>query len=405
MVEKVKTIEELELLHYGNSLNYLSKADTFATTGTGGIFNTIFGAFAWANLNLEANAFSVLPKYVWDKSGFRIITGRATLTTENDNTILGGTAESGKIAEAALPTVEEVTTMPKIAQIVFGASTVHEWLANNSKDDIWGSLSSLRTYMAVQHKEALNMMLLADVESEAAAAGNGNDYDGTLNWESLDRMISSKAEEAALGGDSNNYYDPWDQLDRETEKYDSTVISAGTGDIGSSNGQLTKTLLLQGLQKTRKKGGKDPNVFLGSHEVYTELQEIFEPATRYGMGESLVEIDVNGIKTFNGHGVGLQVASVYGIPFIPTKDAPANASDNSEVGRLFALDTSDRDGFGYPRLGIQVAVPTTYNEAVRGTAGWPFINEAFAEKGVYWTMGELICRRFNGSLKIRDILI
>ena len=121
------------------------------------------------------------------------------------------------------------------------------------------------------------------------------------------------------------------------------------------------------------------------------------------MGESLVEIDVNGIKTFSGHQAGLQVTSLYGIPFIPTKDSPHNATDGNEIGRLFGLDTSDRDGFGYPRMGIQVAIPTTYNEAVRGTNGWPFVNGAFSEKGVYWTMGELVCRRFNGNFKIRDI--
>ena len=400
MSNVVKTIEQLELLHYGNSLNYLSKADTFATTSTSGIFNTVFGAYAWANLNLEANAFSVLPKYVWDKSGFRIITGRATMTTTNGNTNKGGTAESGALAEAVVPTVEEVSVKPRIAQIVFGASTVHEWLSNNAKDDIWGSLSSLRTYMAVQHKELINQMLLTDVEGIAAAATAA--YAGTNNFESLDRIVSSDAEEDALGGTYADNYDVWDTLDRDSAtKYDATVESA-SGTLGT-NGNLTKSVIITTMRKARKAGGKDVNVLLGSHEVYSEIQEIFEPATRYPMGESLVEIDVNGIKTFNGKGVGLQVSSVYGIPFIPIKDAPSYATDTNEVGRLFGLDTSDRDGFGYPRLGIQVAVPTTYNEAVRGTNGWPFTNGAFTEKGVYWTMGETICRRFNGNFKIRDI--
>ena len=399
-MQVVKTIEELELLHYGQSMNYLQKADANMLTTTGGVYNTIFGAYAWANLNLEANAFSILPKYVWDKSGFRIITGKAVLTTTNGNTVLGGTGESGSIAETAKPDVEEVSVKPKIAQIPFGASTVHEWLANNSKDDIWGSLSSLRTYMAVQHKELLNQMLLADVQAEAAAASA--DYAGTSNWETLDRLISSDAEEDAIGGTFADFYDPWDTLDRDVaSKYDSTVVSA-SGTL-NTNGGLTKSTIISTLRKTRKAGGKDPNVLLGSHEVYSEIQEIFEPATRYPMGESLVEIDVNGIKTFNGHGVGLQVASVYGIPFIPTKDAPQDTNDTSEVGRLFGLDTSDRDGFGYPRLGIQIAVPTTYNEATRNTAAFPFTNGAFTEKGIYWTMGETICRRFNGNFKIRDI--
>ena len=401
----VKTIEELELLHYGQSLNYLQKADANMLTTTGGVFNTIFGAYAWAQLNLEANAFSILPKYVWDKSGFRIITAKTVLTTVNSNTVLGGTAESGLIAETAKPTIEEISVRPKIAQLPFGASTVHEWLANNSKDDIWGSLSSLRTYQAVQHKEFLNQMLLADVE--AVAGNTTGDFTGTQDWETLDRLISSDAEEDALGGTNDNYYDPWtgtttNQIDRDAQtKYDSVVQSAGSA-IGT-NGNLTKSLIISWLRDIRILGGKDPNVLLGSHEVYSEIQEIFEPATRYPMGTSVVEIDVNGIKTFSGHGVGLHVTSVYGIPFIPTKDAPSDSGDANEVGRLFGLDTSDTDGFGYPRLGIQIAVPTTYHEATRNTQGWPFTTGEFTEKGVYWTMGELICRRFNGNGKIRDI--
>jgi len=37
------------------------------------IFNSVFGSYAWAALNLEANVFAALPKSPWDKSGWRII--------------------------------------------------------------------------------------------------------------------------------------------------------------------------------------------------------------------------------------------------------------------------------------------------------------------------------------------
>jgi len=42
----------------------------------------------------------------------------------------------------------------------FSSTSVMEWLADHSKDDIWGGLGSVRTFMAVQHKELLNDMLL-----------------------------------------------------------------------------------------------------------------------------------------------------------------------------------------------------------------------------------------------------
>ena len=120
-------------------------------------------------------------------------------------------------------------------------------------------------------------------------------------------------------------------------------------------------------------------------------------------GEALVQIDVNGIQTFKGTGVGIHVDSIYGVPFIPTKDAPSRASDTTEVGRLIALDTSDAEGYGYPRIGIQIAIPTEYYEATRRSPGYPFINAAFVEKGLFRTMGETVCRHFKSQGKIRDI--
>ena len=185
--------------------------------------------------------------------------------------------------------------------------------------------------------------------------------------------------------------------------YDATVESA-SGTIGT-NGVLTDDTIRTFLRKIRIAGGKDPNVLLGSHEVYSEIQGIYTPQVRVKnpYGEQVVQIDVNGIKTFEGTGVGLHVDSLYGIPFIPSKDAPSDAGDTEEVGRLFALDTSDSEGYGYPRLGIQVAIPTEYYEATRRSPGYPFINNAFVEKGLFRTMGETVCRHFKSQGKIRDI--
>ena len=48
----------------------------------------------------------------------------------------------------------------------FGSSAVMEWLADHNKEDIWGGLGGVRLYMAVQHKEMLNQMLLKDNERQ-----------------------------------------------------------------------------------------------------------------------------------------------------------------------------------------------------------------------------------------------
>ena len=62
---QIRTIDELEALYYGHNRNLLRKADAPVTTSTVGAFNAIFGAYAWAQLNLEANAFGILPKHAW----------------------------------------------------------------------------------------------------------------------------------------------------------------------------------------------------------------------------------------------------------------------------------------------------------------------------------------------------
>jgi hypothetical protein len=405
MAPSIKTIDELEALYYGYNRNLLRKADSPVTTSTTGVFNAIFGAYAWAQLNLEANAFGILPKYPWDKSGWRVITAKPTVDTTQGNTNLGGVSEGGTIPDEVKPTVAELDVRPKTMSLVFSASEVMEWLATHSKDDIWGGLGSLRLYMAVQHKELINRALLADVENDAANASAN--HSGTTNFETLDRIISSDAEEDALGGSYTGFYDPWAAnatVDRDSgTTYDSTVESA-SGTIGT-NGVLTDDTIRTFLRKIRIAAGKDPNVLLGSHEVYSEIQGIYTPQVRVKnpYGEQVVQIDVNGIKTFEGTGVGLHVDSLYGIPFIPSKDAPSNSADSSEVGRLFALDTSDAEGYGYPRLGLQIAIPTEYYEATRRSPGYPFINNAFVEKGLFRTMGEVVCRHFKSQGKIRDI--
>ena len=353
---QIRTIDELEAQYYGYNRNLLRKADAPIQTSTAGTFNAVFGAYAWAQLNLEANAFGILPKYPWDKSGWRIITAKPTLNTNQGNTALGGTSEGGNIAETVKPTLQEIDVKPKTAQLPFSATEVMEWLATHSKDDIWGGLGSLRLYMAVQHKEFLNRMLLADVEGTVTGSGT---HTGTTDFETLDRIVSSSAEEDALGGSTTGSYDPWaagNDVDRDSSTvYDSTVESA-SGTIGT-NGVLTDDTLRTFLRKIRIAAGKDPNVFLGSHEVYSEIQGLYMPSVRIPnpYGEALVQVDVNGIQTFKGTGVGIHVDSIYGIPFIPSKDAPSDSGDSSEIGRLFALDTSDAEGYGYPRIGIQMS--------------------------------------------------
>ena len=128
----LRSIDELVNYTYNRTPDEILKAG-FSTTdpGTGGNYNPLFGAMAWANFNMEANIFAALPKYVWDFSGWRIFDTKApTLTTvAGARAALGGTIEGGAIAPAVKPGVQEITVKPKTLQYVFEASELLEQLS------------------------------------------------------------------------------------------------------------------------------------------------------------------------------------------------------------------------------------------------------------------------------------
>ena len=410
------TIAEMEVAAYGQPITggaagaAVGKADDPFLTSTTGVRNTIYGAYAWVLENLEFNPFSIIPKYAWGRSGWRALVNKPTRSASTTVTKRGGTAEAGAIGETVKPTYAELETRPKVNHIPLSVSTVQEWLGTNSEDDTIGTLGGEREHFAVFHKENLAEMVTADIEKQASDATG--DYTGnSLEWESYDRLIASAAEETALGGAHSGWYNPYGLINRDggSNNYDATVSTASETDtIGGANGQLTEDLLYDFLMQINIRGGGDPNVLLGSHEIYREMQTIFSPKVRYEggsarIGETNASVDVNGVQTNSGYDVGITVSSFNGIPYIPTRLSPKNQSDASEVGRLLALDTSDPDMTGFPTLGAMIARPTDYAEATSSSPVWPFITGGFTEEALYWTMGDIVCRNFKRQGKLRDI--
>ena len=81
----IRTIEDMERMYYGagagqNAWAYsgtdLLKADSPLMSSTTGTYQAIFGRKVWSQLNQEFNAFSILPKKPWEKSGWRVVTAK-----------------------------------------------------------------------------------------------------------------------------------------------------------------------------------------------------------------------------------------------------------------------------------------------------------------------------------------
>lgn len=397
----------MQRMTYGMLPNkFFSKADAPWLSTTTGAFNAVYGSYAWLMPNLEANAFAVIPKYPWMKSGWRVIKSKTTGITVTSGGTFGGTPENGVIGETVKPDLVPLETKPKLMQFPFEVSHVASFLADLAKDDNWGSMSQIRLWAATQFKELLNKAILAD--AEGAAAGAGAAYAGTKDFESLDRIISSDAEEDSKGGAQTDWYDPYREsmstVDRDSgTDFDCTVKSA-SGTIGTQ-AQITDYALRDIINSINNKGGGIPTVALGNQNTYTEIQGLYHQQVRYNvLGETTIEVGVNGVNTYRGHGVGIHVTTIYDVPFVRTKDAPLY-STSGELGKVLFLDTSDSEGVGEPALGLKVAQLPTYYEAGKSVQGYPFINAKWGEKSAFAMMGEVICANFYRQGKLRDVIL
>ena len=386
----IRTIEDLERLYYGANepLVEIAKATGAVTTAIGeSVYNPVYGAYAWALLNMEANAFGVLPKIPWKRSGWRIIVGRA------GDYASAGVAEGGAIPSAVYPDIVAVSTKPKVMAKSFEVSEIQEALAS-TEDDVYATLAQMKVFMAVQHKEDINKAILEKVSVDLTA-----NYDPTsrLIFETLDRIISSSEEASFAQTDGTNtvqnYFDVYG-LDRDADSRFDAVVNHNSGTLRP----LTDEIIRDTLAQIRIKGGSEPTVILTGHDTYSTIQGIYSTYVRYNvLGQSTIQVGVNGIKTPKGAvEAGINVPTLYGIPIILSKDTPNDGTGS--ISRIYMIDTSDREGFGQPRLAIKILKPTQYFELTN-----PMLTGKFAYKGLYRTVGEVVAHSFLGHGKIRDI--
>lgn len=367
-------MEDMERMYYSDvGAQYIQKADAPVLTTTSGVYNPVFGAMVWNQLNIEANAFGMLPKYVWNRSGFRAISARASHSSY-------GISEGGAMPDTVKPTFQEISTKPKTIATNFDVSEVQDYLSTTSVDDVFGSMEQLRPIMGADHREAINEQLLTDFDTLASN-----------NFESLDRVTASTSEQSGVSatvGDEDLY-----GVDRSANSWFDGQSNHNSNVDRAITDELIRTLLAN-----LRNNGANTTVGLTGHDTYSKIQGIYDTYVRYtAIGESHVQFGVNGIQTAAGVQVGIHIPSLYNVPTVVSKNTPQDT-----ISRLYFLDTSDPEGFGYPRLGIMVAKPTQYFEAGVRT-GTPIELNKWATEGAYRTMGELIARFPKAQGKLRDL--
>jgi len=377
----LRTIEDMERLYYGagtgqGAWSYsgtdLLKADAPLMSSTSGTYQAIFGRKVWSQLNQEFNAFSILPKKPWEKSGWRVTTAKPDFNKG------GGVGENATLPETSKPTFEHVSTKPKTIAHTFDLSETAMFLAD--KDDGLGDARAvMKMEMAKHHTEHVNKMLLEDIDTPA---GNG--------FESLDRVTSSSFVETAAFGDVSALTDH--------DIYNLTCGSAGSAswydaqvDAGTAGAERPLTLnMLDGMFRSVWEAGGQPKVILTGYDTLETIQQLLQPQQRFVEMKRVVP-GVNGVKGVPGIQGGFMVATYNGVPIIPSKDVHKESGGSS---RLYFLDT-DYQWF-------TTAKPTLYHESGIET-GDPFGINRLGQMGMFHTMGELTCTFFKASGKIRDL--
>ena len=382
----MRTVNDMERYYYGagQSSGYsysgseLLKADAPLLSTTAGTYQAIYGRKVWSQLNQEFNAFSILPKKPWDRSGWRVVTAKPS------KLVGGGVPENGTLPDTAKPTFQHVAAKPKTVAHSFDMSETAIFL--NDKDDGLGDIRSvLKEEMGKHHAEHINDMLLQDV---ATAAGN--------DMESLDRITSGSIEASGTAANTMNFSADGTaygganaadiySIDRHTNAWSEAEVNTGGSD------SATRTLSLDQLddlfQKIWVRGG-NPKVMLTGYDTLMRIQQLLQSQQRF-MEEKRVVPTYNGVKGVPGVEAGFIVATYNGVPIIPTKECNADS-----ISRIYMFDTD--------YLYFSTAKPTQYFESGIET-GDPFAINRLGQEGLYRTMGEVWTTFFGGQGSIRDL--
>jgi len=373
----IQTIQDMERYYYGagNVSGYsysgsdILKADAPMLSTTAGTYQAIYGRKVWSQLNQEFNAFSILPKKPWEKSGWRIITGKPSFTKG------GGVAENATLPDTTKPTFLHVACKPKTIAHTFDMSEVAIFLAD--KDDGLGDIRQvLKEEMGKHHADHVNQMLTTVVETPA-----GNDF------ESLDRLTTdpdtiNNANGYVSANTDNDMYSI--TRDGSADFHSAEVSASGTS---GTNRTLSLDHLDTIFQQVWKRGG-NPKVIFTGYDTLMRVQQLLQSQQRF-METKRVTPSFNGVKGVPGIEAGFIVATYNGVPIIPSKDVQPDG-----ISRMYYLDTD--------YLWFQTAIPTQYFESGI-ESGDPFAINRLGQEGLYRTMGELVVSFFGAQGSIRDL--
>jgi len=350
----------------GGVLGELLQKQAPHLTTTAGVWQAIYGRRVWGQLNYEVNAFSILGKKPWDRSGWRVKTAKAASSG-------GGIAETGTLPVTVKAAYQALATKPKIHGNTWESS---ELLALLSEvDDAIDILAVGREDGGLTHRDLINLALCKEF---GTLAGN--------QVESIDRMCASTAERTACG-EHDGDEDPWNApggttiLDRSANAWsDSNILHNSNVDR-----DLSLTLIDTLYRTIYTACGENPHVVMTGYDTLFKWGALLQSQQRY-FGNMTVQPTYNGVRAVTpGVDGAFNVSSYFEIPIICSKDVAVDT-----ISRIYMLNED--------YLWLKVAKPSRYFETSD-----PFVLNALATRGFYETVFELLCTFFKAQGKIRDL--
>lgn len=381
-MSRFNTLEEMEKFYYGDiNADMIKKADSSTVSSTTAFWNKIYGAKVWSQINYEANAFAVIPKEPWVKTGWRLETA-AGFSFPSGGTAEGAASAFTAIPDSLKPTDALVSGAPKAVYHVWSQTRLAGALQEAGVDDIEDA-NYKREQAAKSHVRAMSAYLVQDVDTPAS---NG--------MESLDRVASSKAETdlVSTASDPDIY-----GLDRSAATTYDAQVSAAASSATASLRDLTISLI-DGVWASVTGAGGMPKVIITKHNTLKVWSALLEAERRFqgGLGvATVIPRSGGGAGVTPGTEVGFMAATYFGVPIIPCQDYPSTQATTrtGEVGPILFLDTD------YLRVGI--LAPTRYMESDMGVD--MITGDILGRRGMYETIGELRCYNFVAQGKIRDL--
>jgi hypothetical protein len=168
-----------------------------------------------------------------------------------------------------------------------------------------------------------------------------------------------------------------------------SYVNYGTSYAARRN--LTLNVLNTALRELQVRGAS-PKVILTGYDTIQTLGELLQAQERY-MGRTEVMPTHNGIKGVKGREVGFKVATYHDIPIIPCKEMGSTGA-GSGISDIFILDTD--------HLHFATLKPTEYFEGGIDS-GDPFGVGKLGNRGLYRTIGEMVCTFIKGQGKITNL--